>query len=91
MLKEFAAAQLDEILDYDAAYKTDYAKILYEYLICDGSVMAVADNYGFHRNTVNTKIKNIKSIFNIELTGEKKTELLLAFKIKKLLNENGGN
>ena len=91
ILKEFAAAQLDEILDYDAAYKTDYAKILYEYLICDGSVMAVADNYGFHRNTVNTKIKNIKSIFNIELTGEKKTELLLAFKIKKLLNENGGN
>ena len=91
ILKEFAAAQLDEILDYDAAYKTDYAKILYEYLICDGSVMAVAGNYGFHRNTVNTKIKNIKSIFNIELTGEKKTELLLAFKIKKLLNENGGN
>jgi len=39
---------------------------------------------------VNTKIKNIKSIFNIELTGEKKTELMLAFKIKKLLNENGG-
>jgi|GEM_PF-6684564 len=48
---------------------------------------AVADNYGIHRNTVNTKIKNIKSIFNIELTGEKKTELLLAFKIEKLLKK----
>ena len=71
-------------------YKTDYAKILYEYLICDGSVMAVADNYGLHRNTVNTKIKNIKTLFNIDLTGERKTELLLAFKIKKL-SENGGN
>lgn len=90
VLKEFAAKQLDEIIAYDTEYKTDYAKILYEYLICDGSVIAVADNYGIHRNTVNTKIKNIKSIFNIELTGKKKTELLLAFKIKKLLNENGG-
>lgn len=91
VLREFAAEQLDEMLNYDKEYKTDYTKILYEYLICDGSVMTVADNYGFHRNTVNTKIKNIKSLFNIELTGEKKTELLLAFKIKKLLNKNGGN
>lgn len=91
ILKEFASSQLDEIIEYDKSYKTDYAKILYEYLRCDGSVMAVADNYGFHRNTVNTKIKNIKSIFNIELTGEKKAELLLAFKIKRLFNENGGN
>lgn len=82
VLEEFAANQLDEIIAYDREYKTDYAKILYEYLICDGSVMAVADNYGLHRNTVNTKIKNIKSLFNIEFTGEKKTELLLAFKIK---------
>lgn len=90
VLKEFASSQLDEIIAYDNEYKTDYAKILYEYLICDGSVMAVADNYGLHRNTVNTKIKNIKSIFNISLTGEKKTELMLAFKIKKLLNESGG-
>ena len=90
VLNEFASAQLDEIIAYDREYKTDYAKILYEYLMCDGSVMAVADNYGFHRNTVNTKIKNIKSIFNIELTGEKKTELLVAFKIKNILNENGG-
>ena len=90
VLSEFASNQLDEIIAYDSEYKTDYAKILYEYLMCDGSVMAVADNYGFHRNTVNTKIKNIKSIFNIELSGEKKTELLLAFKIKKLLSENGG-
>ena len=90
VLREFAAMQLDEIIAYDNEYKTDYTKILYEYLICDGYVIAVADNYGIHRNTVNTKIKNIKSIFNIELTGEKKTELLLAFKIKKLLNENGG-
>ena len=91
ILKEFASSQLDEIIEYDKSYKTDYAKILYEYLRCDGSVMAVADNYGVHRNTVNTKIKNIKSIFNIELTGEKKAELLLAFKIKRLFNENGGN
>lgn len=89
VLKEFAASHLDDIIGYDMQYKTDYAKILYEYLICDGSVMAVADNYGLHRNTVNTKIKNIKTLFNIDLTGERKTELLLAFKIKKL-SENGG-
>ncbi len=90
LLREFAMSQLGAIIDYDKTYKTDYAEILCEYLMCDGSVMAVADNCGFHRNTVNTKIKNIKSIFGIELTGEKKAELLLAFRIIKLLNENGG-
>lgn len=92
ILREFVHAQLGEILQYDAAYKTDYAKILYEYLLCDGSVMAVADNYGLHRNTVNSKIKAIKSVFNMELTATKKTEMMLAFTIKNILNKkNGGH
>ena len=90
VLKEFAAAQLGEIIKYDETYKTDYAKILYKYLLCDGSVNAVADECGLHRNTVNTKIKAVKEIFGIRLTGEKKAELLLAFRIKEIFDKMGG-
>ena len=87
ILRSFVAENLQEILDYDSKYKTDYAQILYRYLLCDGSVNAVAEYYGLHRNTVNSKIKAIKSIFNIELTGMKKMELMLAFKIKEDLDK----
>ncbi|MGN0178988.1 MAG: PucR family transcriptional regulator [Monoglobaceae bacterium] len=87
VLQTFADEKLKTIYDYDAEYKTDYAEILYQYLLCDGSVMAVADKYGIHRNTVNSKIKAIKSIFDIELCGEQKMELLLAFKIKRILTK----
>ena len=85
MLQTFADENLKAICDYDAEYNTDYGEILYQYLMCDGSVMAVADKYGLHRNTVNSKIKAIKSLFDIELCGERKMELLLAFEIKKIL------
>jgi DNA-binding PucR family transcriptional regulator len=87
ILKSFAAEQLQEISDYDRMYKTDYYDVLHQYLLCDSSVMAVADKYGLHRNTVNSKMKAIKSIFNLELTAEKKAELLLAFKIKAILTK----
>lgn len=87
VLQTFADENLKAIYDYDAEYKTDYAEILYQYLLCDGSVMAVADKYGIHRNTVNSKIKAIKSIFDIELCSEQKMELLLAFKIKRILTK----
>ena len=91
VLSEFAESEIGKILSYDDEYKTDYAKVLYEYLKCDGSVMAVVDNYGYHRNTVNSKIKAIKSIFNINLDGETKTKLMLAFKIKEISDKmNGG-
>lgn len=81
ILTDFADQNIKDILDYDQKYHTDYAQVLYAYLKCDGSIKAVADQYGVHRNTVNSKIKAIKSIFDIELTGEKKTELMLAFLI----------
>ena len=90
VLREFAENQLAGILKYDAEYNTDYAPVLKKYLECDGSVMAVAEDYGLHRNTVNSKIKAIKSLFDIELTGEKKTELMLAFKINEILNKRSG-
>lgn len=87
ILTEFYTATLKDILDYDQRNKTDYAQVLYEYLKCDGSISAVADRMAVHRNTVNNKIKSIKSIFDIEFTGEKKTELLLAFMAKEIIDK----
>ena len=81
VLKNFADENLKEIFEYDKKYKTDYAKVLKAYLVCDGSVMAVAEKYGLHRNTVNSKIKAVKDVFGIKLTAEKKAELLLSYQI----------
>ncbi|UKI37114.1 MAG: helix-turn-helix domain-containing protein [Clostridiales bacterium] len=39
-------------------------KVLKAYLVCDGSVMAVAEKYGLHRNTVNSKNKGGKKMFS---------------------------
>ena len=80
-MKNFADENLKEIFEYDKKYKTDYAKVLKAYLVCDGSVMAVAEKYGLHRNTVNSKIKAVKDVFGIKLKAEKKAELLLSYQI----------
>ena len=90
ILENFADRNLKEIFDYDKKYKTDYAKILYCYLLCDCSVMSVAEQYGLNRNPVNSKIKAIKEIFNIKLPGSKKMELLLAYTIKNNFDKLGG-
>lgn len=87
ILNNFVEENIGEIFAYDKEYKTDYAEVLYQYLLCDGSIMAVADKFGFHRNTVNSKIKSIKFLFNLELTSTKKMELLLAFNINKILTK----
>ena len=94
VLKEIVEDKLHPILEYDQKNGTDLAKVLYKYLTYDGSVQAVADELGIHRNTVNCKIKQIKELLHLELTGQEKMELFMAFTVKEVVdffNTNGGN
>jgi len=45
----------------------------------------VAEKSGVHRNTVNNRIKQIRDLLGSTLTEKKKAELVLAFKIKDLI------
>lgn len=93
-LNEFAEEYLHPVLEYDKEHNTDFTIIFKEYLRLDGSVQAVADKLGLHRNTVNGRIRQIKDLFPFELTGQKKMELLLAFAAKEIadyITLNGGN
>lgn len=85
VLESFVAGVLSPISTYDKHNKTDYEKTLREYLDNGGSVKAVAEKSGVHRNTINYKIKQIREIFNLELSEREKAELILAFRIKDLL------
>ena len=94
ILRSVSEEYLNPILAYDRENGTELARLLYEYLMLDGSVQAVADRLGLHRNTVNSRMKQIKQLFRFELTGQKKTELLLAFLAKEVadyMRLNGGN
>ena len=84
LLTDFADSVLEKILSYDKRFRTHYAEFLEAYIQYDGSVNAVAESFGCHRNTVNTKIKAIKETFGLELNAEEKVELLLAFQIHNL-------
>lgn len=86
VLENYADSYLRALIAYDEANHTDYTETLYAYLTNSSSVKAVAEQSGVHRNTVNYKIKQIRDVLGVELTDSQKAELLLAFRIRALLN-----
>lgn len=81
VLQDYAEGVLKDILEYDRIHHSRYAPFLKEYVSCDSSVLAVAEKFRCHRNTVNAKIKSAKELFGLELNAEEKLGLLLAFSI----------
>lgn len=72
---------LGKITRYDELNHTEYLQLLRLYLKNGCSVMAVSDEMGVHRNTVNYQIRQIKKIFAIEFDEQTKMNLNLAFRI----------
>ncbi len=62
---------------YDVAHKTDLRKVLYQYLINDRNVTKTADSLFMHRNTVINKIRNIKSLLDVDLDNHELRERLV--------------
>ena len=80
---------LGVIHDYDKAHNTDYENTLKIYLKNNCSIQAVSEVTYTHRNTINYRIKKIKSILNSELDdSEEKFNYMLAFYIKEILDMN---
>ncbi len=69
---------IGEIKKYDKKNDTNYLEIIKLYIKYDGSIIEMADSLGVHRNTINYKIKFIKSYFKMNMTIEELTKLNLA-------------
>ena len=86
ILKKFCNNSLGKLIDYDNFHNTDLANTLKLYLLNNSSVQAVADATFTHRNTINYRIKKIKSILNVDIDDMTiKMEILLSFYIKNIL------
>ena len=87
ILSDFYHDQLSLLEAQDQTNKTSLTKTLRLYLECDGSIQAVAEASFTHRNTVNYRMKKIRTLLNIDLfSTEEKFNLRLAFLIKDFLS-----
>jgi hypothetical protein len=85
VLSSYEEDVLGNLIKYDDMNNTDYMQTLKVYLECSGSVQLAANNLGVHRNTVNYKMKIIREVLNIELNDEEKMKLILAFRVREIL------
>ncbi len=85
MLENYANRVLSPVTRYDEKNDSDCTELLRLYIECDCSVISAAEKSGVHRNTVNNRIKQIRGLLGSSLTEKKKAELVLAFKIKDLI------
>lgn len=86
VLNDLVLEHLGKLEEFDIKNGTDYVNTLRCYLMNNSSVQEVAKQTFVHRNTINYKIKKIKEILNCELNYDDKLNIMLAFYIKKLLN-----
>lgn len=61
-LQDLAQEALGPLLEFDAAHESDLMETLREYLNRDGSVGAVAEALGLHRNTVRYRMQQIAEL-----------------------------
>jgi DNA-binding PucR family transcriptional regulator len=86
LLKEIYTETLGKLEEYDLKHNTDFVETLRLYLSLNSSVQAVADVSFTHRNTINYRIKKIKSIVDSNFdTNEERFRFQLAFYIKNII------
>lgn len=88
MKKRYVDDVLGKIIEYDKANDSNYLDILKLYLEHNFAVGEISELIGVHRNTINYKVKFIKSHFGIELDMKEAAEIWLAFAIKDVLENN---
>lgn len=81
---KFIDQQLKPLIEYDKVHNTTLMNTLQEYFKNECSVKIVAENMHLHRNTVNKRIRLIKSLLSRDsLCGENRLCLELALKAWK--------
>ena len=87
ILKDMYRETIGRLIKYDAENNTDLTDYIKNYILCDGNVQTVANNFYVHRNTVNNKLNKIKEITQINpLTLDGKIVFSTAIKISELYN-----
>ena len=77
---------LGPVFDYDEQHHSNYTDTLYQYLLCDGSILRIADALYCHRNTVNYRVKLLKETLHYQLDDvPTRCELLIAYQIQEFL------
>jgi len=84
ILDEYVANTISNIMEYDRKHGRSCLKILKMYIEYDGSVMEIADKLNVHRNTINYRIKFIKTYFNLSLSIRELSMLYMAILIAEL-------
>lgn len=84
-LADLAAEALDPLTDFDAAHDASLLDTLEQYLGLNGSVAAVADALGLHRNTVRYRLGQITELtgYDPAITADR-VHLFLALNVRRL-------
>ena len=84
-LADLAAEALDPLADFDAANDAKLLETLEQYLGLNGSVAAVADALGLHRNTVRYRLGQITELtgYDPAVTADR-VHLFLALNVRRL-------
>jgi sugar diacid utilization regulator len=78
VLNSYAAEMLGALEEYDKVHGSTYVDTLRSYIKNDRSLIRVAEETFTHRNTVNYRIQNIKTILNCDLSN---TEELFPYQV----------
>lgn len=84
-LADLAAEALDPLTDFDAGHDAKLLETLEQYLALNGSVAAVADELGLHRNTVRYRLGQITELtgYDPAVTADR-VHLFLALNVRRL-------
>ena len=84
-LADLAAEALDPLTDFDALHDASLLDTLEQYLALNGSVAAVADALGLHRNTVRYRLGQIADLtgYDPAVTADR-VHLFLALHVRRL-------
>ena len=84
-LADLAAEALDPLTDFDAGHDAQLLETLEQYLALNGSVAAVADELGLHRNTVRYRLGQITELtgYDPAVTADR-VHLFLALNVRRL-------
>ena len=85
LLREMSADILKPLTDYDSQHDAGYVETLESFLKNGGSIKAVADELFIHRNTIQYRMGNIKTLLDCSLeTAEERMKYLIACMIRKM-------
>ncbi|MCI6421537.1 MAG: PucR family transcriptional regulator ligand-binding domain-containing protein [Blautia sp.] len=85
-LKTYKDSKLKILEAYDQSHNTAYLETLYQYLLCNGSIQAIASAMHCHRNTINYRIHILKEMLDDNLDDMQiRFEYMAAFYIREYI------